>query len=257
MAVTRPRSRRGWLAEAIGLGPEELAMRKRFLEFGDDDVRRLEGMYDLRTSMSTPSSRRSTRPAGFPETAAFFRDPRLLEHVKGPEEYFIRLTQGDYESSMSTTGSGSGASTSGSGSRCAPSSGCTRSTCARSRRCSSRSTGRSQPGDRCVPLLDEAALFRHRPGVDTDIYSESARSPTSRRRSGSSPRRCSGSRDRLLVLPIIGILDTSRAQKLTEGLLREHPREPRQGRDPGCRRRRRRSTRRSPTTCSRPSRRRG
>src|SRR5207342_1010059 len=33
----------------------------------------------------------------FPETAAFFRDPRLLEHVKGRQkEYFIRLTQGDY-----------------------------------------------------------------------------------------------------------------------------------------------------------------
>ena len=47
MAVTRPRAREDGLAEAIGIGPDELAMRKRFLEFGDGDVRRLEGMYDL------------------------------------------------------------------------------------------------------------------------------------------------------------------------------------------------------------------
>ncbi len=34
----------------------------------------------------------------FQETAAFFRDPRVLEYVKGRQkEYFIRLTQGDYE----------------------------------------------------------------------------------------------------------------------------------------------------------------
>ena len=47
MAVTRPRMREEGLADAIGLGTDELAMRKRFLAFDDDDVHRLEGMYDL------------------------------------------------------------------------------------------------------------------------------------------------------------------------------------------------------------------
>ena len=37
MAVTRPRMREEGLADAIGLGANELAMRKRFLEFDDDE----------------------------------------------------------------------------------------------------------------------------------------------------------------------------------------------------------------------------
>jgi hypothetical protein len=45
--ISRPRTHDDALAEAIGLESEQLAMRKRFLEFGEDDVRGLEGMYDL------------------------------------------------------------------------------------------------------------------------------------------------------------------------------------------------------------------
>ena len=37
-------------------------------------------------------------------------------------------------------------------------------------------------------------------------------------------------RERLLILPIIGVLDSQRARQLTEQLLRAHPRQPRQGR---------------------------
>src|SRR5919197_4748424 len=99
MAVTRPRVSEDGLAEAIGLGPDELVMRKRFLEFDDGDVRRLEGMYDLtQEHVDSVIEAFYEHLLGFPETAAFFRDPRVLEYVKGRQkEYFIRLTQGDYE----------------------------------------------------------------------------------------------------------------------------------------------------------------
>ena len=99
MAVTRPRVQADALAEAVGLGPEELGSRKRFLEFDDDDVRRLEGMYALtHEHVDEVIEAFYDHLLTFPETAAFFRDPRLLEHVKGRQkEYFIRLTQGDYD----------------------------------------------------------------------------------------------------------------------------------------------------------------
>ena len=99
MAVTRPRAREDGLAEAIGLGADELAMRKRFLEFDDDDVRRLEGMYDLTQEyVDSVIEAFYDHLLSFQETAAFFRDPRVLEYVKARQkQYFIRLTQGDYE----------------------------------------------------------------------------------------------------------------------------------------------------------------
>ena len=77
-------------------------MRKRFLEFDDDDVHRLEGMYDLTLEhVDAVIEAFYEHVLSFPETAAFFRDPQLLEHVKGRQkEYFIRLTQGDYEAGV-------------------------------------------------------------------------------------------------------------------------------------------------------------
>jgi len=100
MAVTtRPRVRDEGLADAIGLGPDELAMRKRFLEFDGRDVRRLEGMHDLaQRSVDSTIEAFYEHLLGFPETAAFFRDPEVLEYARSREkEYFLRLTEGDYE----------------------------------------------------------------------------------------------------------------------------------------------------------------
>ena len=50
-------------------------------------------------STSIPSSRRSTTTfSASRRRPAFFRDPRVLEYVKARQkQYFIRLTQGDYE----------------------------------------------------------------------------------------------------------------------------------------------------------------
>ena len=60
-------------------------------------------------------------------------------------------------------------------------------------------------------------------------------------------------RERLLILPIIGVLDTERARQLTEQLLTRHPHAPGQGRRHRHHRCRRTSTRRWPTTSCRPS----
>jgi rsbT co-antagonist protein RsbR len=78
---------------------QELLRRKEFLEFRDDDVANLAGINDV-----------AERYAGaviedfynhllsFEETRAFFRDPAVLQRVKkAQQDYFLRLTQGNYD----------------------------------------------------------------------------------------------------------------------------------------------------------------
>jgi hypothetical protein len=56
------------LADSVELSEEELALRKQFLEFGDEDIKRLTGIGDLARRYAD---------------AAYFDDPQLLERVKG------------------------------------------------------------------------------------------------------------------------------------------------------------------------------
>ena len=223
MAVrARPRVREEGLAEAIGLGPDELAMRKRFLEFDDDDVRRLEGMYDLTLEhVDAVIEAFYEHLLSFPETAAFFRDPRC--------------------SSTSRAGR--------------------RSTSSGSRRATTRQEYvddrlrlasihekiglpvRSFLGmyalyfrEIAALLLDEHAgdpkrafdafhsltkllFFDVGLAMDTYIYQRERTIANQQEAIRELSTPVLRLRDRLLVLPIIGILDTTRAQKLTEGLL--------------------------------------
>ena len=64
-------------------------------------------------------------------------------------------------------------------------------------------------------------------------------------------------RERLLILPIIGVIDSAARAPAHRAAAARHPREPRQGRRHRHHRRARRSTRPSPTTSCRPSRPRG
>jgi rsbT co-antagonist protein RsbR len=223
MAVTRPRAQTDALAEAIGVGPEELGSRKRFLEFDDDDVHRLEGMYHLtQEHVDDVIEAFYEHLLSFPETAAFFRDPRLLEHVKGRQkEYFIRLTQGDYEQEYVADRLRLGSIHERIG-----------------------LPVRSFLGMYAFYLRQIAALLlREHPedpdqafetfhsltkllffdiGLGVDIYTHQRERTIALQQEAirelSTP--ILTLRDRLLVLPVIGILDTSRAQQLTEALLR-------------------------------------
>ena len=223
MAVTtRPRVREEGLADAIGLGPDELAMRKRFLDFDDGDVRRLEGMYELTLEhVDSVIEAFYEHLLSFPETAAFFRDPSKLEHVKGRQkEYFIRLTQGDYEQEYVDD---------------------------RLRLASIHERiglpVRSFLGMYALYFREIAALLLNEyPGdpkrafdafhsltkllffdvglaMDTYIHQRERTIANQQEAIRELSTPVLRLRDRLLVLPIIGILDTTRAQKLTEELL--------------------------------------
>lgn len=77
----------------------EVRLRKDFLEFTDDDVAVLEGVNEVAIQYADSMINDFYRHLmAFDETRAFFSDPELLSHVKGMQKsYFMRLTQGHYD----------------------------------------------------------------------------------------------------------------------------------------------------------------
>jgi len=77
---------------------EELNKRKAFLEFSDEDAQVLRNLGEMARTYADPVIEDFYRHIlSFEETRAFFRDPKLLERVKRlQKEYFLRLTDGEY-----------------------------------------------------------------------------------------------------------------------------------------------------------------
>ncbi|HXZ00031.1 MAG TPA: protoglobin domain-containing protein [Stellaceae bacterium] len=89
----------GARAGDIEASEQELARRKAFLEIGEEDVANLTGINDLAQRYADEVIEDFYRHLlAFEETRAFFGDPQLLQRVKGQQkEYFLRLTQGNYD----------------------------------------------------------------------------------------------------------------------------------------------------------------
>jgi rsbT co-antagonist protein RsbR len=87
------------LPEEAEITEAELTRRKDFLEFNDEDVKRLTGVNDVaRRYADTVIDDFYAHLLSFEDTRAFFSDPHVLEHVKSMQkEYFLRLTQGNYD----------------------------------------------------------------------------------------------------------------------------------------------------------------
>ncbi|HET7170987.1 MAG TPA: protoglobin domain-containing protein [Gaiellales bacterium] len=223
MAATRQRVHADDLADSIGLGSEELAMRKRFLEFDDDDVQRLEGMYGLtHEHVDAVIEAFYEHLLSFPETTSFFRDPRLLEHVKGRQKnYFIRLTQGDYDHDYVTDRLRLGSIHERIGLPVRSFLGMY----AFYLRQIAALLVQEHPGDpehafQKFHSLTKLLFFDIGLGVDMYIHQRERTIAVQQDAIRELSTPVLTIRDRLLVLPIIGILDTSRAQQLTEELLR-------------------------------------
>jgi rsbT co-antagonist protein RsbR len=78
---------------------QELLRRKDFLEFRDEDVANLIGINDLAQRYAESVIEDFYKHLlSFEETKVFFRDPEVLERVKNAQQqYFLRLTQGNYD----------------------------------------------------------------------------------------------------------------------------------------------------------------
>jgi len=86
------------LPHEMEIDDEEIARRKEFLEFRDEDAEVLRGLGEIARKYAEPVIEEFYRHIlSFQETKAFFRDPKVLERVKRlQKEYFLRLTEGDY-----------------------------------------------------------------------------------------------------------------------------------------------------------------
>jgi rsbT co-antagonist protein RsbR len=86
------------LPHEMQIDEQEVARRKEFLEFREEDAQALKELREVARKYADPVIEEFYRHIlSFEETKAFFRDPKVLERVKGlQKEYFLRLTEGDY-----------------------------------------------------------------------------------------------------------------------------------------------------------------
>lgn len=87
------------ILEEMAFTAEELVARKRFLAFGDEDVTRLRGINELAIRHADDVIEGLYKHfLSHPESAAYFRDPAVLARVKQKQrDYFLRLTAGEYD----------------------------------------------------------------------------------------------------------------------------------------------------------------
>jgi len=81
------------------ISEQELLRRKDFLEFRDGDVDNITGINEIaRQYADTVIEDFYRHLLSFEETRSFFRDPEVLKCVKNAQQdYFLRLTQGNYD----------------------------------------------------------------------------------------------------------------------------------------------------------------
>jgi rsbT co-antagonist protein RsbR len=87
------------LMEELGITSEEIEKRKAFLEFGDEDIEELVSINQLAQDYADPVIEAFYKHLlSFEESRVFFLDPNLLTRVKlAQKAYFSRLTQGEYD----------------------------------------------------------------------------------------------------------------------------------------------------------------
>jgi rsbT co-antagonist protein RsbR len=89
----------GSLVVDTGITEQELLRRKSFLQFGDNDVENLIAINDLaRRYAKSVIGDFYEHLLSFEETRTFFRDTEVLARVQSAQqEYFLQLTQGNYD----------------------------------------------------------------------------------------------------------------------------------------------------------------
>src|SRR5260370_39980448 len=86
------------LLQEMELTEQEIARRKAFLEFREEDVRALRALNEVAQRYADPVIEDLYKHfLAYDETRAFFQDPATLGRVKRMQkEYFLRLTEGNY-----------------------------------------------------------------------------------------------------------------------------------------------------------------
>jgi rsbT co-antagonist protein RsbR len=201
---------------------EEVAERKAFLEFGDDDVQRLIHINELAQDYADPVIDDFYRHLlSFDDTAIFFRDPRVLEYVKRMQkEYFLRLTAGDYDESYVEDRLSIGAVHERIGLPVKSYLGMynfyLRTVAAR---LTEAFSGQPERTIETYHSLMKLVFLDIGLAIDTYIFQRERTIGEQQEAIRELSTPALQVRDRLLILPIIGVLDAGRARQLTEGLL--------------------------------------
>jgi rsbT co-antagonist protein RsbR len=87
--------------DVMGISDEEIDRRKKYLQFGETDEAHLAEINDVARAYAEPViDAFYAHLLKFPDTKAFFSNPTTLERVKRLQlQYFLRLTQGQYDAS--------------------------------------------------------------------------------------------------------------------------------------------------------------
>lgn len=210
------------LPHELEIDDDEVARRKEFLQFGEEDVETLKGLREIARRYADPVIEDFYRHLlSFEETRAFFRDPRVLERVKAlQKEYFVRLTEGDYGREYVANRLRIG--TAHERIHLAPK--WYLGMYSHYLGLVANRLGEAFPGDPARAFSSFLTLMKLvflDIGLAVDTYID-ARESTMRKqqeaiRELSTP--VLQIRDRLLLLPIIGVIDTHRARIITDGLL--------------------------------------
>ncbi|HJV53841.1 MAG TPA: protoglobin domain-containing protein [Noviherbaspirillum sp.] len=94
-----PRKDRNSLLQGMEIDEQEIRQRKKFLQFDETDEARLVGINELAQQYADVVIEDFYKHImAFDETRAFFTDPKVLERVKNAQkQYFLRLTRGNYD----------------------------------------------------------------------------------------------------------------------------------------------------------------
>jgi rsbT co-antagonist protein RsbR len=218
--VTRLGSR---YAYELDIDDDEVERRKEFIGFGEEDVRTLVELNHLARKYADPVIEELYEHfLAFDETRAFFTAPGMLEHVKKMQkEYFLRLTEGEYGAEYVANRLKIGRVHE----RVQLAPKWYLGAYVRYMRSVAKRLLEAFPGEperAFSSFLSLMKLVFMDIGLAVDTYID-ARESTMRKqqeaiRELSTP--VLQIRERLLLIPIIGVIDTQRARLITDGLLR-------------------------------------
>lgn len=211
------------LSLSLAIDGEELRNRKAFLQFDEADVARLTGINDIAMQYADEVIDDFYKHLlCFDETRSFFTDPHVLERVKhAQKEYFMRLTAGHYDAEYVENRLQIGSLHERSGMPIKSYLGMynfyLRSVA--ERLCAD---GKEEPKHALATFLSLMKLTFLDMGLAIDTYIDSRERTIVEQQSAirELSTRALPFRPGILILPIVGMIDSYRAAQLTEDLLR-------------------------------------
>jgi rsbT co-antagonist protein RsbR len=223
MTVPRGAAARSTLTAEMNLNDREIALRKEFLQFFDEDAERLQSVNEIAEAYADPVIEDFYKHLlSFDDTRVFFRDPRVLDHVKRMQrEYFLRLTQGNYDTDYIENRLRIGAVHERIGLPVKTYLGAYNFYLrAVADRLAEAYPDRLEQAMKILLSLMKLVFLDIGLAIDTYIVQREStiREQQEAIRELSTP--VLQVREQLLILPIVGVIDSARARQLTEGLLR-------------------------------------